>query len=108
MVLSLDGNSFNGAHVRSNLCYLICLRLLISSRAGTNQIFLSERPIFLHTELPSNISTIGMHHEPRRPEGSRLVFIRACYVLIEEFPRVKTIFKRILLLTKTEVLVYFL
>ena len=29
MVLTLDGNSEIGAHVRSNLCYLICLRHLI-------------------------------------------------------------------------------
>ena len=26
MVLTLDGNSETGAHVGSNLCYLICLR----------------------------------------------------------------------------------
>ena len=33
MVLILDGNSEIGAHVRSNLCYFICLRHLIRSRA---------------------------------------------------------------------------
>ena len=32
MVLTLDGNSEKGAQVRSNLCYLICLRHLIWSR----------------------------------------------------------------------------
>ena len=31
MVLILDGNSVIGAHVRSNLCYLICVRRLIRS-----------------------------------------------------------------------------
>ena len=29
MALKVDGNSGIGAHVRSNLCYLICLRYLI-------------------------------------------------------------------------------
>ena len=33
MVLMFDGNSKICAHVRNNLCYLICLRHLISSRA---------------------------------------------------------------------------
>ena len=37
MVFITDGYSIIGAHVRSNLCYLICLRLLISSRAVTNK-----------------------------------------------------------------------
>ena len=32
MVLILDGISKIGAYVRSNLCYLICLRLLIRPR----------------------------------------------------------------------------
>ena len=42
MMLVLDGNKEIGAHVRSNLCYLI------RSRAVTNLIFLFKRPIFLH------------------------------------------------------------
>ena len=42
MVLILDGNSEKGAYVRSNLCYLICLRHFIRSRVVTN------RPIFFH------------------------------------------------------------
>ena len=33
VVLILDGNSEIGAHVKSNLCYLICLRRFIRSRA---------------------------------------------------------------------------
>ena len=36
MVLILDGNSEIGAHVRSELYYLICLGHLIRSRAVTN------------------------------------------------------------------------
>ena len=49
MVLILDGNSEIDARVRSNLCYLTCPRLLISSRAVTNRIFFyPKRPIFLH------------------------------------------------------------
>ena len=38
MVLILDGNSEKGAHVRSNLCNLISLRLLIRSRAARDEL----------------------------------------------------------------------
>ena len=41
MVFILDGNSYIGAHVRSNLCYLICLRHLIRSKEAQNKIFVS-------------------------------------------------------------------
>ena len=41
VVLILDVNSEIGAHVRSNLCYLINIRHLIKSRAVTNWPFLS-------------------------------------------------------------------
>ena len=63
MVLILDGNSNIGAHDRSIICYLICLRHLNRPRAVTIWIFSPERPIILHecatrAELPSNISTI--------------------------------------------------
>ena len=64
MVRILDGNSGVGAHVRSNICHLICLRDLIKSRAVTNRIFFSpNRPIFLHgcatcSKLSSNISSM--------------------------------------------------
>ena len=48
----LDGNSEIGAHVKNNLCYLICLRHLIKSRAVTNQIcFAPKRPMFLWREI---------------------------------------------------------
>ena len=33
------GNSEIGAHVRSNLCYWICLRHWIRLRAATNRVF---------------------------------------------------------------------
>ena len=36
MVTILDGNLEIGAHVRSHLCYLICLRHLLGSTAVTN------------------------------------------------------------------------
>ena len=39
MVLTLDGNSERSANVRSNLCYLICLRLSIKPRRVTKWIF---------------------------------------------------------------------
>ena len=45
MVPILDSNSETGAHVRSDLCYLICSRLLIRSEAVTNRIFSPKRPI---------------------------------------------------------------
>ena len=50
MVLILDGNSEIGAHVRSNLCYLIFLRHLIISRKS--QI---ETELFM---VLSSVSTI--------------------------------------------------
>ena len=62
MVLVLDGNSLIDAQVKRNLCYSTCLRHLISSRAVTNRIFLSEKkPILFNAcatsyELPSNIN----------------------------------------------------
>ena len=47
MALILDGNPEISVHMRSNLCYLICLRHLIRSRAVTNRIFFfSEKSYF--------------------------------------------------------------
>ena len=46
MVLILDGNVEIGALVSSNLCYLICLRNLIRSRAVTNQFVFLRKDIF--------------------------------------------------------------
>ena len=45
MALILDGNSVIGEHARSNLCYLICQRHLIRSRAGNNRTF--RKDLFL-------------------------------------------------------------
>ena len=64
MVLILDGNSEKGAHVRSHLCYLICLMHLFRSITVINQMFFSEKPIFHHacatcSELPSTIGTMS-------------------------------------------------
>ena len=65
MVLICDGNSEIGAHVESNLCYLICLRHLIRSKAVTNRIYFSPETLFffLHgcaicSKLSSYISTM--------------------------------------------------
>ena len=45
MVLILDGNSEIGAHVGSNICYLICLRHLIRSRVVSNSIYFLEKDL---------------------------------------------------------------
>ena len=64
VVFPLDGKLDIGAHVWSDLGYLICSRHLIRSRAVTNRNFFSpERPIFLYacatcSEL-SDICAIG-------------------------------------------------
>ena len=47
MVLTSDGYLEMGAQGSSNLCYLICLRHLIRSKAVTNLTFYPKRPIFL-------------------------------------------------------------
>ena len=47
-LLILDGNSELGARVRSNLCYLICFRHLLGSRAVTNRNVFSKKIIFFH------------------------------------------------------------
>ena len=44
--LILYGDSNIGTHVRSNLCYLICLRHLLISREVTNRIFFLRKDQF--------------------------------------------------------------
>ena len=46
LILISDGNSDIGAHVWSNICYLICLRHLFRSRAVTIFFFFFRRNIF--------------------------------------------------------------
>ena len=46
MVLILDGDSEIIAKVRTNLCYLICIRYLIKKRAVTNRIFTLKSLIY--------------------------------------------------------------
>ena len=46
LVLILDVNSEKGAQVRSNLCYLICLRHLMGSRAVKNRLLLRKDHFF--------------------------------------------------------------
>ena len=60
MVLIWDGNSEINAHVRSNPCYLICIRHLIHS-SQKSDFFFSKKQVSLHrcatySELPSNTS----------------------------------------------------
>ena len=57
MVLILGGNSEIGAHARSNVYYLICIRHLSDSL---------KSPIFLYacnacSELPSNTGTMDIY-----------------------------------------------
>ena len=63
MVPLLDGSSDIGAHVRSNLYNLICLRHLNRSRIVTNLLF-SEKTYYTLCvrcpELPSDSSTVGL------------------------------------------------
>ena len=64
MVLLLDCQSEIGADVWRDVGYLICLRHLSTSRAGTNQkVLFLEKTFFSvnraqHSKLPSNISTM--------------------------------------------------
>ena len=65
MVIILEGgDSEKGAHVRSNLCDLICLKHLTRLIAVANRISLSENTYFLHacatcSELPTNLSPMS-------------------------------------------------
>ena len=43
MAFMSDGNSKTSAHVKSNLCYSICLRCLIRSRTVKNRIFFNRK-----------------------------------------------------------------
>ena len=64
MVLILDGNSEIGAHVRSNLCYLICLGHWIRSRVVINRDFFYEKnPIlFMHAQFILSYHLIYPYH----------------------------------------------
>ena len=46
MILILIGNSEIDAHVRSDLCYFICLCHLIKMKVVRNRLFPLEKPIF--------------------------------------------------------------
>ena len=52
MVHILGGKSEIGAHVKSNLCYLVCLRHLNRLRAVTTRLFFSEKTyiFFMHAQ----------------------------------------------------------
>ena len=60
MVVILEGISELGARVRSNICYLICLRHLFRSRAVEIRFF-SEKtyfPLCMRFELSTDISNM--------------------------------------------------
>ena len=88
IVLILGGNSKKGDHIRSNFCYLSCLRCLIGLGAVVIRIFFTpEIPIFLHAcapcyELPSDISTMSAFIEgnsglsPEKTDNSRSISIQ--------------------------------
>ena len=47
----LDGNSEIGAHVRSNLCYLICLRNLLDKEKSQIRFFVGKDLFsFMHAQ----------------------------------------------------------
>ena len=63
MVLILDGSSEIDAHLRSNRCYLTCLRHLIRTKAFTYRFFFSQNSYYFYAcatspVLPSSIRTI--------------------------------------------------
>ena len=67
--LILDGKSIMGSRAWSVLCYLICLRHMLRSKAVTNLRFFSyKRLIIIHAcakfpELPSGLSTMMLLKE---------------------------------------------
>ena len=58
MVIISDGNSKIGAHVRSNLFYLICLRLLIRLKANQEAGFVKNNNSDYSRNLAYKISII--------------------------------------------------
>ena len=60
MILIYDGNSEIGAHVRNNLCHLICSRHLLWSRIVMNRIFFPPKNLFsfMRAQNCSWLSTI--------------------------------------------------
>ena len=88
IVLILDGNSEIYAHVRSNICYSICLRHLTRLRAVINQIFTIRKALHAWatwSELPSEIRTmnttysiwfskaLSVYHSSNLPQAEGLV-----------------------------------
>ena len=51
-----DGHSEIGAHVRSNLCYLTCIRLLISSQSSHNWNIFIRKDLFFFMRAQDVIS----------------------------------------------------
>ena len=59
MLLILDNNSEMGAHIRSNICHLICLRHFFRSRAVTNSIFFRQ----IHCFFCMQVEKIRLYNE---------------------------------------------
>ena len=81
MVLILDGNSAMNAHKRSNLCYLTCLKLLITSRAVTNRIFIDQKYLLSFMCAQHVLSYYLSYHEGYWPDIRKFYYPVYSYAL---------------------------
>ena len=79
MVLEIVGNSEMGAHVRSNLCYLICLRILTRSRGVTNRIIVLRQVLFSFMRAQRFLSYHQSTMDPYRMYCSSSTLVRHCW-----------------------------
>ena len=77
MVFILDGISYTDAHGRRNICYLTCIRLSISSRTGTNRVFLPEKYHDLLRLQNWHCGYFTLHHFVSIPLLLTILFLRA-------------------------------
>ena len=73
-----------GVHIRSNLCYLICLRLWIKSRAAANRFLLSPKDLFSFIRAQHVLITIlYKYHDPYIQRVKRVYeqYLKSCSVL---------------------------
>ena len=89
MVLILDGNSELGAQVRSNLCYLICLRHLLWSGAVTKRIFFLQKDLFSFMRAPhvlvSHKIRLRQHYTFEKEANSDTVCPRSLFHVLIHF-----------------------
>ena len=81
MVLILDDNS--GVHVRSNICYLICLRHLVRSKRIKNRMFFLDFHIF-----PTKICLDFKKTDGRKRNGANHKWPKSATLEREEEPDV--------------------